>query len=93
MGEIRYIIVKTHKNILIMAQFEIKDGIAIIPEGTKTIPNEAFCGCASLTNIVIPNSVTVIGDGAFNGCASLINVVIPDSVTEIGWVLLMVALR
>lgn len=46
-----------------MAQFEIKDGIAIIPEGTKTIPNEAFRGCASLTNVVIPNSVTVIGDG------------------------------
>ena len=68
-----------------MAQFEIKDGIAIIPEGTKIIPNEAFRGCASLTNVVIPNSVTVIGDGAFNGCASLTNVVIPDSVTEIGW--------
>ena len=31
-----------------MAKFEIKDGVAIIPEGTTEIASTAFSGCASL---------------------------------------------
>ena len=36
-----------------MADFEIMDGVAIIPEGTKKIGDNAFYGCTDLTSIVI----------------------------------------
>ena len=34
-----------------MAQFEIKDGVAIIPDGTTEIGNHAFEDCTSLGSI------------------------------------------
>ena len=43
-----------------MADFEIKDGVAIIPEGTTEIGEWAFYDCVELTSIVIPDSVTSI---------------------------------
>lgn len=55
-----------------MAKFEIKDGIAIIPEGTTCIEREAFLGCTSLERVTIPESVTMIGSMAFLKCSSLI---------------------
>lgn len=66
-----------------MAQFPIKDGVAVIPEGTKIIPNKAFSGCTSLVSVTIPNGVTEIGWRAFDNCTSLRNVIIPNSVTNI----------
>ena len=51
-----------------MAQFEIKDGVAIIPDGTTEIEREAFYKCPSLTSVTIPDSVTSIGRSAFYGC-------------------------
>ena len=54
-----------------MAKFEIKDGIAIIPEGTGEIPNNAFFGCSSLTTVIIPESVTNIGSRAFINCTKV----------------------
>ena len=67
-----------------MADFEIKDGVGIIPEGTERIDNDAFEGCTDLTSITIPNSVTEIGIRAFEGCTGLTSITIPDSVTKIG---------
>ena len=67
-----------------MADFEIKDGVGIIPEGTTVIENYAFNNCTELTSIVISNSVTYIGGSAFDGCSGLTSIVIPDSVTYIG---------
>lgn len=67
-----------------MAKFEIKDGIAIIPEGTTEISNYAFDDCRTLESIVIPESVTEIGYAAFFRCTSLKSITIPESVTKIG---------
>ena len=54
-----------------------------IPNSVKSIWDNAFWGCTSLTNITIPNSVTSIGYDAFANC-SLTSVTIPNSVTNIG---------
>ena len=67
-----------------MIQFEIKDGVAIIPEGTSEIPDRAFYDCSSLTSVVIPESVKIIGSFAFEVCSSLASITIPNSVTSIG---------
>ena len=67
-----------------MAKYEIKDGVGIIPEGTKNIESWAFQYSTELTRVVIPDSVTGIGEGAFYGCTGLTSIVIPDSVTKIG---------
>ena len=64
-----------------------EDGVSgeySIKDGTKTIADEAFYGCYSLTNVTIPDSVTYIGNLAFCGCSSLISITIPDSVTSVG---------
>ena len=54
-----------------MAEYEITDGLGIIPEGTAYIVENAFKGCKKLTSIVIPDSVTEIGYNAFKGCTGL----------------------
>ena len=66
-----------------MAQFEIKDGVAIIPEGITEISNYAFDDCCTLESIVIPESVEEIGECAFWNCESLKSITLPKSVTEI----------
>ena len=45
-----------------MAKFEIKDGVAIIPEGVTKIEKGAFKDCTSLEGITIPEGVVEIGD-------------------------------
>ena len=51
-----------------MAKFEIKDGVAIIPEGTIEIGEKAFQDCTFLVSVTIPESVIEIGSYAFDGC-------------------------
>ena len=60
-----------------MAQFEIKDGTAIIPKGVTEIGSCAFEGYTSLENITIPEGVTEIGGHAFEGCISLVAINVP----------------
>lgn len=50
----------------------------------KTIGDDAFFMCSSLTNIKLPDSLTEIGENAFYGCSSLTNIKLPNSLTEIG---------
>ena len=68
-----------------MAQFEIKDGVAIIPDGTTEIGGGAFFGCTSLESITIPEGVVTIGHGAFSRCEELRSVVIPEGVVDIDY--------
>ena len=67
-----------------MAEYEIKDGVGIIPTGSTEIKDEAFKGCEELKSVIIPDSVTIIGSHAFRWCSALTEINIPDSVTEIG---------
>ena len=66
-----------------MAQFEIKDGVAIIPEGTTEIEWGAFKNCSSLESIVIHKGVKEIRGYAFAGCTSLTTLTLPIGVNKI----------
>ena len=66
-----------------MAKFEIKDGVATIPEGTTEIETFAFNQCTSLKSVVIPKGVTVIEEFAFMDCTSLTTVTLPAGVEDI----------
>ena len=57
--------------------------VITIPEGIGAIPNNAFAGCAHLTDVIIPDSVTGIGINAFKGCTGLTRIHIPESVEYI----------
>ena len=57
-----------------MADFEIKDGVAIIPEGTTEIEH-LYYGNDSITSVAIPKSVMYISAGAFKDCSSLTSIV------------------
>lgn len=48
-----------------MAQFEIKDGVAIIPDRTTEIGELAFWNCTSLESVTIPESVAWICKSTF----------------------------
>lgn len=54
-----------------MAYIDIKEGVAIIPDGTTEICDYAFAGCSELVSVVIPDSVTKIGYAAFAYCTKL----------------------
>ena len=66
-----------------MAKYEIKDGVGIIPQGTKEIEEKAFFNEWDLISVVIPDSVKTIGLEAFAGSFGLKEIVIPESVTTI----------
>lgn len=59
-------------------------GEYIIPDGIKTIADDAFFGCVGLTSIIIPNSVTSIGHRAFSGCKKLTSITLPNNIRKIG---------
>ena len=67
-----------------MADFDIKDGVGIIPEGTTDIPGKkAFSRKLELKNITIPDSVIKIGLSAFYQCANLADIELPDTIQKI----------
>ncbi|MCH5211670.1 MAG: leucine-rich repeat domain-containing protein [Oscillospiraceae bacterium] len=61
-------------NHLVDSNREEVNGICEIRKGTKTIADDTFSGCSSLTSVTIPDSVTYIGEYAFSGCSSVTDV-------------------
>lgn len=67
-----------------MEGFEVKNGVAVFPEGIKEIPADAFKGNADVQTVVCPQGVKSIGDNAFNGCKKLQSVELPEGLICIG---------
>ena len=67
-----------------MANYEIIDGVAILPEGIEMIEARAFFDCKDLKRVVIPQWVRRIGENAFWGCKNLEVVVLPEWLEDIG---------
>ena len=66
-----------------LSQFEIKDGVAIIPEGVTMIAHGAFSRCTELQSVVIPEGVVDIDYGAFAMCYALRSIAFPASLKRI----------
>ena len=52
--------------------------IVELPEGLKTIGEEAFANCTALEEIIIPDTVTTIEAMAFSNCTSLRRISVSD---------------
>ena len=63
--------------------YEIVNGKAIIPQGTKKIVANAFRKCKELISVEIPEGVTVICEHAFDDCINLENITLPKSLEYI----------
>ncbi len=63
--------------------YEIVNGKAIIPQGTKKIVPNAFYGCEELISVEIPEGVTHICECAFRSCTNLQEVILPESLEYI----------
>ena len=57
----------------------------VLKEGLRTIGENAFRSCTSLSNIIMPSTVTEIDICAFRGCPNLREVVLNDGLRKIGW--------
>jgi hypothetical protein len=68
-----------------MDNYEIKDGVAVIPADVTEIRDFSFKGCSSLERVELHEGVKKIGYFAFKDCPLLKSIVIPASVTSIGW--------
>lgn len=62
---------------------DIKDGVCVIPDGTKIIDSGAFLNYTDLKEVVLPKTVETINPNAFLGCTALTKIAFPDSVETI----------
>ncbi len=60
-------------------------GHIVIPEGTKSIADNAFLGCAAMMSVTLPDSLITIGTNAFKDCTILNTITnLSDNVKYIG---------
>lgn len=60
-----------------------KAGTFAVPEDVAAIGNEAFAGCAQLTEVTLPDGLARIGDWAFDS-SGLKSIRLPDGVKSVG---------
>lgn len=70
---------------IVDTEFKKGQGSITFDGEVKSIGNQAFFGCNTLTSITIPKSVTSIGDNAFNSCTALASLTIPSGVVSLGY--------
>ncbi len=58
-------------------------GCYIIPNGTKTVIQNAFEGCTNLETVLVSSSVETIAPAAFRGCTSLNTLLLGDGLKSI----------
>ena len=61
-----------------------KEKIVNVPQGVKSIGDQAFCKCRALTSITLPQGVESIGKWAFYDCCALTSITLPQGVKSIG---------
>ena len=61
-----------------MADFEIKDGVVIIPEGTEHIDLDGLNDLKGLTTIVIPKSVVKIDKHLFSSQSGVTKIIVEE---------------
>ena len=63
----------------------ISYGITTLTIGNqvKTLPNNAFANCNSLTSVTFGNGLVSIGKYAFSGCSNLPSIVLPNNIISI----------
>jgi hypothetical protein len=61
----------------------LKNGVAAITEGEKTIPENAFSACENLIDIILPESLEIIGEKAFWYCQNLKRIDFKNKVLQI----------
>ena len=66
-----------------MALYEIKNGVGIIPDGTKVVRTDVFRERTDLTSVVLPASVKQIAAGVFLGCTNLEMVKLPKGTVRL----------
>ena len=66
-----------------MAKYEIKNGVGIIPKGTKKIVGAAFENCKNLKSVVVLAGLNKIYYRAFANCFSLETITLPIGVNSI----------
>lgn len=55
-----------------------------VPEGVKTIGENAFCNCEGLRTVSLPRELETVGVWAFMDCGGLTEVSLPEGLQEIG---------
>lgn len=56
----------------------------VIPEGYRSIGNDAFSGCRNLREVIFPSTLETLGENCFFGCVSLKRIELPNALTNWG---------
>lgn len=69
---------------LLIAADRYYTGVFNVPDGIRTIADDAFTNCSQITEVTTPDSLKHIGQNAFFDCQKLTNISIGKSVETLG---------